>query len=397
MIRISISFFIGALWVLSLILPSMTTAQPQAAGMIRGKVLNGTTGGTEVADVEVTVHQYSGGQEQQRGSTKTKEDGTFLFSGLSLEKGKTYYLRALYQGVEYYSPTVAFEDKKELLLDLSVYETTDKDTTVSVKMHHVFMGLEGGVLLIQEIMVLENLGDRVYVGSREVEPGKREVLRISLPKKATAFEPLKGLMGCCIVQTEDGFIDTMDIKPGRKEIRFSYKVDYGSSRYKLSKRLYAKTESIDFLIPDKGIKAKSDMLEFRGSMGNPDQRFLHLSGKDLAKGSRIVLELKGLPWGKGLFKMAVVGLVVVIMGAGLSYPFMRKWLRKRESGGPGIMGPEQATPVDRRQELVREIAYLDDLFESGEIDPEEYRSKRKQMMEEVKEITREVRNFTSMD
>jgi len=375
----------------------MTTAQPQAAGMIRGKVLNGTTGGTEVADVEVTVHQYSGGQEQQRGSTKTKEDGTFSFSGLSLEKEKTYYLRALYQGVEYYSPTVAFEDKKELLLDLSVYEPTDKDTQIFVKMHHVFMEFKEGVLFIQEIMVLENHGDRVYVGSREVEPGKKEVLRISLPKKATAFEPLKGLMGCCIVQTEDGFIDTMDIKPGRKEIRFSYKVDYGSSRYKLSKRLYAKTESIDFLIPDKGIKAKSDMLEFRGSMGNPGQRFLHLKGKDLVKGSRIVLELKGLPWGKGLFKMAVVGLVVVIMGAGLSYPFMRKWLRKGESGGPGIMGPEQPTPVDRRQELVQEIAYLDDLFESGEIDPEEYRSKRKQMMEEVKEITREVRNLTSMD
>ncbi|MFB0507716.1 MAG: carboxypeptidase-like regulatory domain-containing protein [Thermodesulfobacteriota bacterium] len=397
MIRISIPSFIGALWVLSLILPSMTTAQPQAAGMIRGKVLNGTTGGTEVADVEVTVHQYSGGQEQQRGSTKTKEDGTFSFSGLSLEKEKTYYLRALYQGVEYYSPTVAFEDKKELLLDLSVYEPTDKDTQIFVKMHHVFMEFKEGVLFIQEIMVLENHGDRVYVGSREVEPGKKEVLRISLPKKATAFEPLKGLMGCCIVQTEDGFIDTMDIKPGRKEIRFSYKVDYGSSRYKLSKRLYAKTESIDFLIPDKGIKAKSDMLEFRGSMGNPGQRFLHLKGKDLVKGSRIVLELKGLPWGKGLFKMAVVGLVVVIMGAGLSYPFMRKWLRKGESGGPGIMGPEQPTPVDRRQELVQEIAYLDDLFESGEIDPEEYRSKRKQMMEEVKEITREVRNLTSMD
>lgn len=347
--------------------------------------------------MEVTVHQYSGGQEQQRGSTKTKEDGTFSFSGLSLEKEKTYYLRALYQGVEYYSPTVAFEDKKELLLDLSVYEPTDKDTQIFVKMHHVFMEFKEGVLFIQEIMVLENHGDRVYVGSREVEPGKKEVLRISLPKKATAFEPLKGLMGCCIVQTEDGFIDTMDIKPGRKEIRFSYKVDYGSSRYKLSKRLYAKTESIDFLIPDKGIKAKSDMLEFRGSMGNPGQRFLHLKGKDLVKGSRIVLELKGLPWGKGLFKMAVVGLVVVIMGAGLSYPFMRKWLRKGESGGPGIMGPEQPTPVDRRQELVQEIAYLDDLFESGEIDPEEYRSKRKQMMEEVKEITREVRNLTSMD
>ncbi len=375
----------------------MTTAQPQAAGVIRGKVLNGTMDGAGVSDVEVTLHHHSGGQEQQRGSTKTEKDGTFSFSGLSPEKERTYYLRALYKGVEYYSPKVAFEDKKELVLDLSVYETTDKDADISVKMHHVFVGLEAGTLRVQEIMVLENHGNRVYVGSRELEPGKREVLRISLPKKAAAFEPLRGLMSCCIVQGEDGFIDTMDIKPGRKEIRFSYKVDYGSSRYTLSKMLYAKTESIDFLIPDKGIKAKSDLLEFRGSMGNPGQRFLHLRGKDLVKGSQIVLELRGLPWGKGLFKMAVVGLVIVILGAGLSYPFMRKWLRKEESEGPGIIGPEPATPVDRRQEIVREIAHLDDLFESGEIDPEEYRSRRKRMMEEAKEITREVRNVTATD
>lgn len=397
MTRIWVASFIAFLWVLPLILPPTPIAQPQATGVIRGKVLNGTMDGTGVADVELTLHQHGDGQEKQGGSTKTDKGGAFSFPGLSSEKEKAYYVRATYKGVEYYSPTVSFGDKRELLLNLTVYETTDEDTNISVKMHHVFIGLEGGVLLIQEIMVLENNGDRVYVGYREVESGKREVLRISLPKRATALETLKGLMGCCIEKTEDGFIDTMDIKPGRKEIRFSYKVDYGSSRYELSKRLYAKTESIDFLIPDQGIKAKSDMLEFKGSVGNPGQRFLHLSGKDLAKGSRIALELRGLPWGKGFFKLAIVGLVVVIMGAGLAYPFMRKWTRKEESGEPGIIKSERVTLVDQKEELVRDIAHLDDLFESGEIDAEEYRPKRKQMMEKAKKITRELRNLASKD
>ncbi|MFQ6077723.1 MAG: carboxypeptidase-like regulatory domain-containing protein [Thermodesulfobacteriota bacterium] len=385
--------FMAVLWVLLGIFLSISIARPQGAGIIKGKVFNGTMGGAGVADVELTLHQYGDGQEEQRGSTKTEKGGTFSFPGLSPEKEKSYYVRATYKGVEYYSPTVTFEDKNEILLDLPVYETTDEDTNISVKMHHVFMGLKEGALWIQEIMVLENHGDRVYVGYREVEPGKREVLRISLPKKATALETLKGLMKCCIIKTEDGLIDTMDIKPGRKELRFSYKVDYGSSSYKLSKTLSAKTESIDFLIPDQGIKAKSDMLEFRGSVGNPGQRFLHLSGQDLAKGSRIVLELRGLPWGKGLFKLAIVGLVVVIMGAGIAYPFMRKWTRKGESGEPGIIGSERMPLVDQKEELVREIAHLDNLFESGEIDPEEYRSKRKKMMEKAKKITRELRNL----
>jgi 5-hydroxyisourate hydrolase-like protein (transthyretin family) len=385
------------LWVLLVVFASTSIAQPQGTGVIRGKIQNETMDGTGVADVEVTLHQHGDEQEKQRGSTKTKNDGTFSFSGISLEREKAYYLRVVYKEVEYYSPTVTFEDKKELVLNIPVYETTDKDTTISVKMHHVFMGLEEGFLVIREIMVLDNHGDRVYVGSREMEPGKREVLRISLPQKVTAFEPLKGLMGCCIVQTKDGFIDTMDIKPGRKEIRFSYKVNYGSSRYELSKRLSAKTESIDFLIPDKGIKATSDTLELKETFGNPGQRFLHLSGKDLAKGSRIVLELRGLPWGKGFFKFAIVGLVAVIMGAGLAYPFMRKWARKGESGEPDIIRSERVTLVDQRGELLRNIAHLDDLFESRKIDPEEYRSKRKEMMETAKELTGQLGGLTSKD
>lgn len=390
-----VSSFLAFFWVLSSVIPPMPIAQPKATGVIRGKVLNGTMGGRGASDVEVTLHQYSNGQEKQRGSTKTDTAGAFSFLELSLDT-EAYYVRATYKGVEYYSPTVSFGDKKELRLDLSVYETTDKDTNISVKMHHVFLELEEGILWIQEIMVLENNGDRVYVGYHEVEPGKREVLRISLPKKATALQPLKGLMSCCIIQTEDGFIDTMDIKPGKKEIRFSYKVDYRYSRYELRKRLYTKTEFIDFLIPDQGIRAKSDMLEFRGAVdnpGNPGQRFLHLSGKGLTKGSQVVVELRGLAWGKGLFKVGIVGLVVVIMGIGLAYPFMRK----RTGKEAGVIGPKRAIPGDRRQELLWEIAYLDDLFESGEIAPKEYRSRRKRIMEEVKEVTRLLRKISSKD
>jgi hypothetical protein len=395
--RVWIPSFVAILGVLLVIFPADSIGQPQGGGVIRGKVHNATIGGTGVAEAEVTLYQYENGQEKERGNTKTKNDGSFSFSELSPEKEKAYYLRAVYKGVEYYSPTVTFEGKKELLLDIPVYETTDKDATISVKMHHVFMGLEEGFLQIQEIMVLDNHGDRVYVGSREMEPGKREVLRISLPKKAVAFEALKGLMSCCIVQAEDGFIDTMDIKPGRKEIRFSYKVDYGASRYELSKKLYARTESIDILIPDKGIKATSDTLELKGTFGNPGQRFLHLSGKDLAKGSRIVLELRGLPWGKGMFKLGVIGLVVLIMGAGLSYPFVRKWKGKRESGEPDLIGSETVTVVDQREDLLRNIAHLDDLFESGEIEPDEYRSKRKGMMERATDLSGQLKGLAPKD
>ncbi len=74
---------------------------------------------------------------------------------------------------------------------------------------------------------------------------------------------------------------------------------------------------------------------------------------------------------------------------------MRKWTRKGDIGELNLSGSERATPIHLTQEVLREIAHLDDLFEPGEIHPKEYRSKRKRMMEKTKEITMQLRGWAS--
>ena len=91
--RVWASSFMAILWVLLVVFVPTSIAQPQGTGVIRGKIQNETMDGTGVADVEVTLHQHGDEQEKQRGSTKTENDGTFSFSGVSLEKEKAYRQR----------------------------------------------------------------------------------------------------------------------------------------------------------------------------------------------------------------------------------------------------------------------------------------------------------------
>jgi hypothetical protein len=388
------SLLIVSSWILLSVFFHPEAAQSQPTGVMRGKVINGTKGGPKVSGAEVFLYQIEGEQEKEKERTKTDRAGAFSFRGLRTGSDVSYSVRVLYKGVEYFSPKVSFGDRRELPLSLSVYETTDQEKEIAVKMHHVVVKLEDGDLQVQEMMVLENRGDRVYIGLREVEPQKREVLQFSLPRKATDLGLSKNLMDCCIIATEGGFIDTMDIKPGRKEIAFYYKIKYGSSTYELTKSLHAKTESLNVFLPNNGIKAKSSQLEFKGVVGDQGAQFLHFAGSSLESGSRVEVDLSGLPQGKKFIKWAVTGAGIFLFGVGVSLPFLRKRTRGWE-GGKRMLQHRSRSQVlfEEREELLRNIAHMDGLFQSQQVDPGQYRSRRKQMMDRVILLTKQVKRL----
>lgn len=387
------SLMIAFLWILWSIFLHPAMAQPQPTGVMRGKVVNGTKGGPKVSGAEVFLYQIEGDQEKEKERTKTDQKGTFSFEGLRKGSDVSYSVRVLYKGVEYFSPKVSFRDRKELPLRLFVYETTDQDKEIAVKMHHVIMKLEDGDLWVQEMMVLENREDRVYIGLREVESQKREVLRISLPKKATDLQLSKSLMSCCLVTIEDGFIDTMDIKPGQKEIAFYYKIKYSSSTYELTKPLHTRTESFNVFLRNNGVKAKSSQLEFKGVVGGQGAQFLHFAGSDLGSGSQVEVELSGLPQGKRFIKWAVTGGVIFLFGVGLSLPFLRKKIRRWEEDKPVIHRSGRHDLFKEKEELLRNIAHMDGFFQSQRIDPEEYRARRREMMDRAVLLTKKLKRL----
>jgi hypothetical protein len=391
---IALLSFLGLLLLRPVGLPA---EEKEARGVIRGSLTNGTAG-ARVAGLKVVLKRYEGDREKESRETISDPQGEFFFPGLDRSKGKSYLLHAVYKDVK--------DQEREIPYEMTLYDTTDSDQKISVVMHHVVVEQKEGDLWVRELMIVENQGNKVYVGAHEIAPGKRETLRISLPPGAQELQLMKGLMSSYVVQVEDGLADTMDIKPGRKEILFGYRIDKKISGSKLSKSINLATDSLSFFIPGE-LRVKGENIQYVGLVGETGRQFAHFSGKKLARGSRVALKFENSPWAKDFFKgivpvqgkiVPILGRIapilgVILMGLGLIYPLIRR--RKRPKGtkmvkGQGSKG--ESLLQEERQNLLWDIAELDDHLDSGQISPEEHAKKRRVLKEGVVELTRTLKS-----
>jgi 5-hydroxyisourate hydrolase-like protein (transthyretin family) len=366
--------------------PGASFAEELPPGKIKGSVLNKTLNGTRVKDLEIILYQYKENKGAEVARTKTDPNGSFLFQGLNRDKQISYYASAKYKEVDYFSEMTHFLKKKELSFDLSVYETTDQDKDIHIKMHHILLETDNNTkdtFVVREIMIVENQGNKTYTGSKEVQPGKKETLRISLPKNAKNIQSMLPLA----VNPWDGFSTVTAFSPGTKRIIFSYTIKPGSADYKFEKNLYFKTDSFNFIFPKNGIQVKSDQLIYKGPTPNSDQRFSYLAGKDMTGKSKVVIRLS-LPSTDNLFKWVIAGPVMVLVGTGFVLFLIKGRKHRAQKGDDPAQKPSQITMAEQRQKILQSMAELDKQHDAGQIDSDKYESQRRILMEKAVEITK---------
>jgi hypothetical protein len=338
-----------------------------------------------VGGAEVRLYLAQGHESSEIGQTKSDNNGYFTFHNNTLDRENSYFVSTKYKEVEYFSPEIKFEDKKVPTSELIVYETTDQNQNIHIQMHHIFLEVNKDSLAVRELMIIENQGNRAYVGSQEVQPGNRETLRVSLPEGATNIESMGFLKA---FKTEDGFIDTTAIKPGIKRMAFTYTISSTETNHKFTKRVNLQTDNLDFIFPDSGVRAKSEQLEIKEPVMNDGKRFLTLSGTNFAPGSRIIVDIIGLTGTGNLFKWVIIGLVAVLIGIGFTLSFMKRGRdHEEDEQDDWTVEPDEINLTQQRQEVLQAIAELDDLCESGGIKPEEYQAERDQLLKRAIELT----------
>lgn len=354
--------------ILSLSTPILA-AEPDN-GTIEGKIVNGTEGGSSVSNQDITITTYLNNNEVASTTAKADAEGRFVFNGLSTDVGYSYQIMFVYLEVEYYSDWLDFENgETSKSTEVIIYETTTSDEAVKVMMAHTIMRIdEQGNLWITEYFLFVNESDRTYVGSTEVPAlEKNETLRFILPEDASELQPELGLMECCIYGSEDGFVDTMPVIPGGREVIYSYKVDYNSGKYEFSRYVNYPTYNYDLLVQGEGTKLISDQLITKETLNIDGILFSHLSGAELARGDILSAKLSNLPetGNQGSIKWVSLTLLLLILGFSFAYI-----MRKRK------LQPAKAEALPDNQRLLAEIAQLDDDLESGKIDESIYRKLR---------------------
>lgn len=313
------------------------SAWAQAGRTIRGAVVQGTAGGGSTAGLEVVLRFLDGDQTPQQ--TTTDAEGHFVFTELPASEDVSYLLQVTYAGVVYSSGAISFAaGQDEAAIELTVYETTDDEDTISVQRAHIFVTPDDASLLVTELYVLANAGDRTYVGRESVQ-GRPWTSRFSLPALSRDLALEDGVLGGRFLPLEEGFVDTEPCWPGTTSVLFSYRLDCPGGSCDLSRTVWQPITGLNVLVPDVGASLAGD-LAFAGRREAEGASYMNYTVEALQAGERLEVRLAlpgtasassvspaagpALPW---------IILITVLALVPLVYPFWRQ--RIQSSARPG--------------------------------------------------------------
>jgi len=254
----------------SLMLIIIIFAKTAFAGSIEGKVTNGTIGFNVPKSITVelsfrfkvpknitVISHYLQNKQDTKFKLKTTIDknGYFSFKNIPLDTNTYYQPTVSYKGVRYTGKaSVITSEKQTVKSNVKIYEPTKNDSLLFVSIHHFFIIPAKGFLSIEEILLIENPGNRTYIGSIPTKSDPNKMLKkfitinYKLPKNATDINLGSGLMLCCAASEAGGFYDTMVIQPGKKQIVFSYRIKTPQKQISFTKQVTLPTQEFDVLL-----------------------------------------------------------------------------------------------------------------------------------------------------
>ncbi len=362
-------------------------------GVVQGQVVNGTAGATTaLAGLPVRLYVFSGDALKDTRRASTDAQGMFRFEGLPTGGAWSALAAVDYAGVEYQSKELDLAVSSDLNGDIAVYETTIDDSALTVEGGHLIVEMGQGQLELTELVVIDNRGDRSYVGSEEVIPGRRATARIPLPAGATDAAFSSPEAAAAMIRTGKGFVDTRPVIPGQQHYVLSYALPCEGSTYNLLKPVAYQTASMDVLIAAPGAEIDAPALERLGTQEASGASYLHLAGRSLARGTDILIRFSGL--GQAIPRPAPVvrgaqppagasgggpwQYLAGLLALGALLPATLIYLRREEPvGWPAPGGAASALEVGREQMLTG-IAELDERYEAGDLDESSYRRQREE-------------------
>ncbi|MGI8774941.1 MAG: hypothetical protein ACR2KQ_08015 [Actinomycetota bacterium] len=379
----------------ALILTLVLAVQPAGAtekGSIEGVVLNGVTQ-EPVAEVLVTLTTGTAEDPPTAQTAVTDERGRYRFEDLQTGEDRYYALDAHHEGGVFSGGAISIPDDTDeepvFETKLRVWDTTTDPSAIVVNRHSVFLVQnDQGSLSVIEAVTVTNISDDAYIGRAPIaerdETTDVPTLGFSLPAAAIGNEVSivdSDLNVPRLLSTEYGFAATTAIPPGEHTVSFSYALEGTAASYDLSRRmLYPTLGFTIFAAAPLDISSnrlqQGEEAEVGGQTYNQYATDETLEAADSIQA--VALADAGVPAGL-LAGMAGALALMIALGA---YPFLR---RRRKDVPPD---EPSAPPVDKRDELLKEIAALDVAHERGEITRDEWSARRAALKDQIIELSR---------
>jgi hypothetical protein len=372
----------------ALLLPA-APAQAEGPGVVSGQVVNGTPGGRVGDAAQVALGIYRNNRLEREVRDQVDAAGRFRFAGLEVGGDRSYQLGTVHADAPYRSePFRLTASQPTQRLVLRIYEPTPADPGLRATRVIVSLGVanDGAQdLVVSETVTLANPSDRAFAPAPGGQAGPMALVRFGLPPGAHSLQPRRGLDPGQILQVDRGFASLAPVPPGEHDFAYSYRVPFAGEREVLERSLPYGAEVFRVIVAEGGPTVAGPDLALDETRDAGGSKVLVWAARDLAPGTRLGVELSGLParplWARVADVLAspvvLAALLALVPALGVFWT-----LRGRVRRGPRPAGAP--TP----EGLVEALADLDEAAAGGLIPEPEYRKRRRKVKSELRDRLR---------
>ena len=381
MTKLLVSLFIALILTLSgsVFISGANTAR------IDGQLVNKTAGSSSSLVGQTIIMQvYRGTTNIDTKTAVSDENGKFRFEGLDNSTDLIYVVQTLFKNVHYFADQISFTAGESLkTVSINVYDTTEQSDSIGVDMSHFILSLAANTLSVKENYIFVNNSDLTFIGPLSPgSSGQRQTLKFNTPPDAKDVTVTIPITETPTIQPDGTFTDSAPVPPEGVFISYNYKLDVTGDSKTLTWNFNYDTARFDLLLDNPDIKVTSDKLTAEASLVISGKSYQDFSAVGLKKGDAITAQLTGLKAGQSGFNFAWLLLILVPIAG-----FVVLVLMRRKQARPVLVdartSPEGTETDQEKIKLLQEIAALDDAFENGDIEEEEYNTARKEKKEQL--------------
>ena len=331
---------------------------------INGYVLNPFTQ-ARIPSIPVAFYVRQDGEILEMLRKETDAEGRFSFAGPFLQSGLHFGLAAFYDGIPYFSSTLEAGAQQQVILE--VYEKTDDPSGIRISTHHLFFSLREDAVECVQLLQIHNALERTYSGSGDGQ--ERRVTELALP---TGLFNLQSHSGLLHQAGEGRFFDNQPLPPGRSQRSFSFHLDARNFASPYVHQVIYPTDRLEIFLDPPSTEVEPPFIDL-GIIEQHGRQYQKIVLEDLSPDQQVAIPLPLVPSLRWSFKWAALAGAFVAGGVALALS------RQHPS-------TDRTRALEKRQQLIGELARLDDSFADQPADPH-YLDQRAHLMREAVALT----------
>ena len=356
-----------------------------AAGTVSGQVTHGTAGGSVPDDLTVTLHIFDSTFAEETLDTTLDADGRYAFENVDIAADKRYVITARYDERVYGTDFVAGDPTNPALdLPLTLYDVTSDSSAIEIGMMVQQISVSGDSLQVAQVVSFSNTSDRLYSTDQALGPDQFASVQLVLPEGASllGFDDEQRYV---LAEDDRTVYDTVPVVPGDGHImHVLYELPYSGSLDLPQTLGYALSGQAQLLVSPASIVVSGPAFTATGmqAMGGNNYATFTATGP-LPAGTDFGVNVSGQPQTQAATDAAAVPtetlVPLLLFAAGITILGVGAFMFVRDRRRP-------APDTNLMDALVRQIAELDELHASGQLEDAAYEKRRASLKARLVEV-----------